>query len=441
MNAILFFSLVSLLLAPQAGLAQSGSVYEIPPVLDAAELLKGEPLTGEHFVVDRRVPTDGFLMTFTVQSEFGVFHPRSPDLLAVTLVEIAALVQLEKIYKSELFVKGFKKSGKEIGQELKTVVTKPVQTVKGIGAGVGRFFQRTYRTTKTGVQKLGDKAFEQEPEEQASANPGSKLPGAVPKENGSVSETNLAVAGLKMTGNTVVNILGYSEQRRQLAKQLRVDPYTTNKVLAEKLDEVAWAAFAGGLGVRAIKMAVPASMALSVTTTLSDWTWDVPVGDLKVFNENKLLAMGVDQGTVDRFLRHRWHTITMQGRLVRALDRIGEAENRPEVIALALTVTSDGQARFVTEAVEMLAHFHEQIAPLIRLEVHTSVIGRKKQGGIVIPAPLDYVSWTKQLDRFTSRNELKDSKPILYLRGRLSVAARKELGGKGWRISENVLND
>jgi len=148
------------------------------------------------------------------------------------------------------------------------VVTEPVATVKGIGAGIGRFFQRTYRTTKTGVQKLGDKAFEQESEKQASAKPGSKLPGAVLEENGSSSETNLAVAGLKMTGNIVVNVLGYSEQRRQLAKQLRVDPYTTNKVLAEKLDEVAWAAFAGGLGVRALKMTVPASMALSVTTTL-----------------------------------------------------------------------------------------------------------------------------------------------------------------------------
>ena len=74
-NVILLFFLVSLLLAPEAGLAQSGAVYETPPVLDATELLKGEPLTGEHFTVERRVPTDGFLMTFTVQSEFGAFHP------------------------------------------------------------------------------------------------------------------------------------------------------------------------------------------------------------------------------------------------------------------------------------------------------------------------------------------------------------------------------
>ncbi len=84
-----------------------------------------------------------------------------------------------------------------------------------------------------------------------------------------------------------------------------MDPYTTNKMLADKLDDVSWAAFAGGLGITALKMAAPASMVISVGTKSSSWVWDTPPGDLKVFIEETLLGMEVDQESVDLFLRHR----------------------------------------------------------------------------------------------------------------------------------------
>ena len=97
---------------------------------------------------------------------------------------------------------------------------------------------------------------------------------------------------------------GYDDRRRQLAKQVGVDPYTTNPVLAKQLDDIAWAAFAGGLGVTALKSMVPGSMVIGTSTMLTDWVYDTPPGDLKVRNEKALLAMGVSQEAVDHLLRH-----------------------------------------------------------------------------------------------------------------------------------------
>src|SRR6185369_13629489 len=45
------------------------------------------------------------------------------------------------------------------------------------------------------------------------------------------------------------DVLGYEQVRRELAKKLGVDPYTTNPVLSKKLDEIATTAFRARVGV------------------------------------------------------------------------------------------------------------------------------------------------------------------------------------------------
>ena len=57
--------------SPQGELPVQPAPYEPPPVLNAADLLPGEVLSGpNHRVVDA-VPSDGFLTRFTIESDFG----------------------------------------------------------------------------------------------------------------------------------------------------------------------------------------------------------------------------------------------------------------------------------------------------------------------------------------------------------------------------------
>ena len=106
-------------------------------------------------------------------------------------------------------------------------------------------------------------------------------------------------AAVRAVGKTTADAFGYDDQRRRIARELGVDPYSTNPVLTQRLDDIAAAAFAGGLGISAFKAAAPGGMIISSTTTLSDWVWDQAPGDLKVQNERSLLAMGVTQAQVD----------------------------------------------------------------------------------------------------------------------------------------------
>ena len=75
--------------------------------------------------------------------------------------------------------------------------------------------------------------------------------------------------------------LGWEKERRDLAKSLGVDPYTTNAVLSEKLTDAAWVAFSGRFLIQtATSILVPYSMAMSAVTITNSTIYDTPPGDL-----------------------------------------------------------------------------------------------------------------------------------------------------------------
>jgi hypothetical protein len=65
------------------------------------------------------------------------------------------------------------------------------------------------------------------------------------------------------------------------SKELKMDPYTTNPVLAAKLDEVAGVTFSARPGINTITaVLVPGSMAISGTSFTNKLVWDTPNGEL-----------------------------------------------------------------------------------------------------------------------------------------------------------------
>lgn len=413
--------------------------FEPPPVLQASQILPASvKQQGPFYKIDDEVPTDGFLMAFTIRSEFGTFVAKSPEMVEQRLVEIGALDQLEKVSKSDAFVAGLKSSAKELGRQVTDLVMEPVETVKGIPAGVGSFFARVSRGAKTGYQQLGDIKEQERQTAPPAKGMGGTLPGK--PEAGTKTGPSMTVeeASLRMTGQVTANAFGYDDQRRRIAKEVKVDPYSTNPVLTKKLDELANASFAGGLGISVFKAVVPATMVLTTTTTLSDWVWDTTPGALKVQNEASLKAMGVSQEMIDKLFKQHFFTLTLQTRLVKALERLQKTAGRPGIMPVAVTVESFDQARFVVEAMEMLAQYHEKVSPLKALEKKIPFAARTQAGTLVVAGPVDYLAWTKEIQRFASRPDFQAKERILVLRGVATPLALSELAGMKWKVQQRT---
>ena len=434
-----FFLLAAAGLGVDSYALEAEKGFETPPTLKAGEVLSANLLQGKRYRVEETVPTDGFLMKFTIVSDFGTFIARSPDMVETRITEIDAIDRLEEVSKSGAFVAGLKASGREFGQQVSQLVNQPVETVQGIPAGVGRFFDRVGRGAKTGFQRLEDRKEQEKQTDPPPAGPGALLPGEPEKVQTNGVGMTVQEAAVRAVGKTTANAFGYDNQRRRIARELGVDPYSTNPVLTQRLDDIASAAFAGGLGISVFKAVVPAGMIISTTTTLSNWVWDMPPGDLKVQNERSLKAMGVSQDQVDLLLRQPHFTLTYQTRLVKALERLNKTAGRPSIMPVATTVLSFDQARFVVEAMEMLAGYNEKISPIKTLEKGVPFAGRTGAGTLVVAGPVDYLSWTERINRFAGRPDLKAKQKILWLRGEATPLARQELTQLGWTVRENAI--
>ena len=400
--------------------------YEDPPVLNAKDHLPAKFFKDDRYKIDPKVPTDGFLAEYTLTSKFGTFKAKGPGRVAILINEIIALYKLEDLENSDEFQAGAKKAATDTGESVKTWVDKPIETAKGIPEGVGRFFQRTYRAAKTGVQTLGD------------VKQGHK-PGTETASGQDAGALELASAALKRLGQVTVDAFGYDEARRTLAKHLQVDPYTTNPVLTQKLDEVAWSSFTGSLGINVAVSMIPGGTLLKSSHMVTDWVWDMSPGDLRVKNDKTLQQIGVPQDEIDRFLRHHLFTTTLQTALVQGLDQLKKVKGRSEVIPWALTAENQDQAHFMVWAVRMLAEYHQNQSPLTRIEIYNSLAGRTDQGQVVVVGPVDYLSWSNRLHEYATRAEFKDHSRSLWLAGEISEQGRKQLAELGWDIHSRAL--
>ncbi len=379
--------------------------FETPAKLPAPQLVPASLLSGDGFHVQSPVPTDGLMAHFTIESDVGTFDAPSEEMLKIRIAEIPAIQQLTKTSKTKVFAQSLAENAARPIQAAGQMVMNPVETIQGLPSGVGRFFGRV----GLGAEKI----------QEAATSP----------------ESNVA----QTAGQTTRDVFGYEQERRGLAKKLGVDPYTTNPVLSKQLDEFALTAFRAHVGVTTtMAVLIPGSMAITATRIVSQWVWDTPKADLILQNQKTLQAMGVPDTTIKALTQNRTFPLSVQTAFVANLNRLSGVPGQVEAAKLASTAQSEVQARFLTDAVGMLARYHQTRTPLRRLLVRRAIIGQDQNGTMVAEAPVDYVSWVQLVSDFANRPDLRKSKRSLQVTGQLSPLAKKNFQNLGWVVAENT---
>jgi hypothetical protein len=391
--------------------AQSG--FETPPVLPASELAPPYLLQGPTFTVDPQVPIVGMLGHFTIRADVGTFEAHGREMLRIRVGELHAIAQIERMSKSDVFLQAAANAVERPVESMANIVENPVKTAQGLSGGIERFFGRV----ELGAQQLDTAVSAPAP-----------------------SSTDQAELIARRVGGLTANVFGYEAERRALAKSLGVDPYTTNPVLAKKLNDMAWVAFSGRVGVNTlISVFVPASIAISATSFTNSLIYDTPAADLIIRNQQRLTNMGASESDTQALMKNPWYSLSVLTSLVSALDRLSGVNGRPAVVALAATTTTEDQARFLANAVEMLAAQQQTGAPLTQVGASGTVIGWTSGGAPLVPAAVDYVAWTERVAGFAGRPDLQGTAGSLWITGRISPEAQRQFAALGWTIHQNVL--
>ena len=195
----------------------------------------------------------------------------------------------------------------------------------------------------------------------------------------------------------------------------------------------------GGVGIDvAFSVLVLGSMALSGTTFTTDLIWDTPTPELARLNEQKLRDMSLDDRVVQAVMNNPWYSLSVLTVFVNSLEQLQEVKGRQEVAKLAASATTEDQARFIAESLQMLAHYHKAITPVSTVAGSGPIVARDSSGAVVVPAPVDYVAWTQRVAEFARRPDLKAQQRGVWLTGEVSPRARRELTNAGWTVHEGV---
>ena len=91
------------------------SLYEVPPILVAKDVLNKDLLESDLYTIENDVTTKGYTNTYRITSNYGDFTAHGKAMLEKRTHEIRAINELEKIMESEKFVKY---SNKEVKKPL-----------------------------------------------------------------------------------------------------------------------------------------------------------------------------------------------------------------------------------------------------------------------------------------------------------------------------------
>jgi hypothetical protein len=401
-----FFSLSLMMLTLIAGMAWGASQYEAPKERRASEVLPPNLRSGPHFRVQDRVAADGYMLRFTVTSDYGTFPVTGEYGLRKLIKEIQAIAALKKVSKGEAFVKGVSGKAQETVEFGTNLVADPGRTLASVPQGVAKLFDNI----ATGLQKPRD-----------------------PRRD--------------TVGQQLLNV---SDAKRKIAYDLGVDVYSSNRVLQNELDGLSKAQALGSLGVSA---AIPYGGGTMVgISRMSQTAGDVnrllrdesPSG-LRNINERKLQAMGVDRSLTERFLNSTQLSPRHKTVIVACLERLSGTRGREAFINFALQAVDESSANFMQNMAEILAAYQQTVSPIQEITAPGVIMARATNGTVLIPFPLDYGVWTVRAERVVKntlagykRDRRSPARFEFWVTGTVSPLARRQLEAQGIKVVEHV---
>ena len=400
-------------MAPTAATAQPSAAFEQGMVMKASDLLPGDTLHGSSYRVRDQVVTDGFMAHFEMDSDFGTFTATGVPQLRKCMVEVEAIRKLVETSKSDLFAEGLKRSIEQPIDAVKNIVSNPAESAKQVPKTVGHFFGKIGSSIERGANKVADRTS-------------GKGPTPTAGEVGSEA------------GSTAKNVAGFDKAKLDTAKQLGVDPYSDNPRLQEEINKVTWAFFAGGLPLRIAASVASAGMAVAVTNMagIPEDTYALTQSELALRDQQALEAMNVRNKDIKKFMIHPQLSTTRRHCIVKALMSMPKAKGREDVIRLANECRTVDEAYFLINALDILAKRQRNGETDC---ASMKVIGRlpaavTSEGELLVPAPVDYVTWTEDVAKFAHRDDLGNAPKVLAHTGKLSQATTTGLTESGWKI-------
>lgn len=412
--------------------------FETEPMLDAAAIVQPALLSAPNATVAPQATVHGYMARFALDTPFGPLAAESVELLAIRQAEIPAIETLERASRGAAFAHAFGEKFRKTGKSVWQVVSHPIDTVAGLPAGVARYFRRQVERWSGRAQSVSDRAAREfgvegdpfrTPQAPMSAAR-APLPGAAAPRSDKPWYGSLG----KEIGREARRQLDYSKMRREMARHLGVDPSSSNPLLRERLDTLAWAAVAGNFSGGAALDAVGGTAAevISVGGRLNSLVWELDEENLRERNRQRLSRWCSDEFALRQFLRRGGFSDSLRTALADELDALKPARGCNDLIEIGVGTRSELEARYLVNALRLMRRESAQGGQLF--VVGAALAWRGDDGRLLLPLPLDWLSWTTDMGEFFAAPQFRVEDKTVLVGGEASVAAQRALATRGWHL-------
>jgi hypothetical protein len=419
---------------------------EAESYFSAAALVQAPLLNGPNYRVVPEVQVRGYMARFLIDTPFGPLTADSVELLTIRIGEIPALEALDRASKTGAFAHALAERGRKTGEALLHVAEHPIDTITGLPAGVARYFGAQWDLWTGRAQSVADRSsreFENEGDPyRAPAGPMTAGRDTPPDQDLPPPDTKnrawYARAGSE-TEREAKRYLKYSQAKREMAKVLGVDPNSTNPILNEKLDELAWAAVGGNFSAGAALGEVVGTAAdvISWSGKLNQYVLTKTPEQLREINRARLLKFCSDDFAVRQFLRRGGFTDTSRTALVEALEKLKPAAGCNELIELGATTHGEVEARYLVDALKLIERQSDAAGGTL-LVAGAALVWRTPSGKLLLPLPVDYLTWSHDIDNFFDQSIFANANKTALIGGEASMPAQRKLTERGWNFSVRV---
>lgn len=386
----------------------TASPYESTVTLSASQILQPAFLSGPLFKVREEVVTDWGVNTYAIDTtSYGTFLAHGNTLLAERIAEIGAMARLDNMSKGEEYGKAVKKAAKAPLHAAEEFIDDPVDTIKKVPKGIGKFIHRIGQNVKEAKEDRQRSDYEDD---------------------------------------RVKSVLGVSQSKRNLCQQLGVNPYSSNEILQHKLDEMSWVLFAGGLTMTAATLPIDGGLGAVVKTTgaldrTSSLIYDQSPTDLRALNQKALQEMGVNEVDALAFLGCPAFSPWQQTQFVKALQSMPDVAGRQLFVQNATSAsTEETDAIFYSETAQLLSQLHAAQWQIARIELQNNApYCILRDGSVLLALHWDYARWSpaaEQCATWLQTLQVDGRKPAvtIALTGAASTLMRQEMEKRGFRL-------
>ena len=423
----------------------AASETEAEPFLPAAALLQPALLSGPDFRVLPEVRVRGYMAQYVIDTKYGPLRADSSEVLAVRIAELPALDALDRASRSQAFAHALAARGRKTGAAIVNVFAHPVATVTGLPGGVARYFGAKWDLWTGRAQSVADRSsreFENKGDPYRAPLGPMTAARAAPADVADAREAKnhawYARAGSEASRETK-RYLKYGQERRDMAKVLGIDPNSTNPLLDEKLDALAWAAVWGNFSAGAAlgNVAGTAADVVSWTGKLNQYVLEKPPEQLREENRARLAKFCSDDFAVRQFLRRGGFTDTLRTALAQSLETLAPRDGCNALVELGATTHGEIEARYLVDALKMIERESDARDGTL-LVIGAALAWRTPSGRMLLPLPVDYLSWNAQLAQFFDQPAFASADKRALIAGEASELAQRQLTQRGWSLQPRM---